>query len=37
MSQRSAEAGSRSRVPSFALVIRMARVFWMARYFGIAP
>ena len=37
MSQRGAEAGSPSRVSSFALVIRMARVFWMARYFGIAP
>jgi len=37
MTQRGTEAGSRSRVPSFALVIRMARVFWMARYFGIAP
>ena len=36
LSQR-AEAGARSRVPSFALIIRMARVFWMARYFGIAP
>jgi len=37
LSYRGAEAGSRPQVPSLAFAIRMARVFWMARYFGIAP